>query len=318
MIFLKKVLKRISFSSFQRSRIIVFDKNYNSIIKNLIQKDFIVFNINKSKLNITLFISSALNYLILYPKNISFYEIYFKKYLRKFDPKVVITFEDTDFRILKLAQYFQKIRFIVVQNSYRSPGFYGEIKLKKTDLFITYSPLVEFNLTANEVPMKSFKYFGGKEISGILRDKVILISQFRQYNNDEMIKHIKQINAEVSIDLLYHDNPDYFIYQNLFMNFLSGFFNKNQKKIFFKSSSREQTTFIKDEEISYFKKFNIPEIEILSQDIFKSDSNEIYICFDSTMIFELISHGKKVLIYPYRKIFQDIDYNLHIADHFYQ
>ena len=50
-------------------------------------------------------------------------------------------------------------------------------------------------------------------------------------------------------------------------------------------------------------KNDYPEFKISNEDIFKTTSNDIYICLDSTMIFELISNNKKVIIYPHRKLF---------------
>ena len=313
MSFLINILKRISFKSPQKSRTIVFDKNYNRLLNKLIDRDFIVFNINSSELNILLLISTTLRYLFFKPKNVFFYEIYFKKYLEKINPEVVISFEDTDFRLIRLANFFRRIKFVLVQNSYRPPGFYGKKTLKQDDLLITYTPLVKFNMSSNEIPMKSFKYFGGKDMSDSLKNKVILISQYRQYTNDELVKVEKQYYSEIDDGLLFKDEPIFYSSnQELFLNFLSDFFNQNAKKIFYKSAFREQTTFLKDNETSYFKKFNISEFEVSSEDIFTTNSNDIYICFDSTMIFELISNNKKVLIYPHRSMFRNATFNPHI------
>ena len=312
MILFKKVLKRISFSSIKKTQIIVFDKNYNGLLKKLIHKDFIVFNINTSKLYIKLLFSSALNFLFFSSKNVSFHEIYYKKYLKKINPEILITFEDTDHRILKLAQFFPKIKFIIIQNSYRPPGFYGKILLKKTDLLVTYSPLVKFNISSNEISMKTLKYFGGNNKSDLLKNKVILISQFRQFSNDEYIKSAKQYYPEVDNELFLLANPDFLYNQDLFLNFLSNYFSRSEKLFFYKSAHREQTSFQKIDEKKYFKKFNIVEFEVSNEDIFSSTSNDIYICIDSTMIFELISQNKKILIYPHRKFFRDSTCTPHI------
>jgi len=176
--FLISIINRISFKSCKKSKIVVYDKNYNRILDNLIDEDFIVFNIHESRLNIFLFTKSIFVYLFSKPENVSFYEIYFKKYLQTINPDVVISFEDTNTGLLRLSRYFKNIKFILIQNSYRPPGFYGKKTLKKDDVLITYSPLVKFNISSNEVAMKSFKYFqGDNSKSDSLENKVILISQ---------------------------------------------------------------------------------------------------------------------------------------------
>ena len=168
-------------------------------------------------------------------------------------------------------------------------------------------------MSSNEIPMKTFKYFEGKDLGNSLKNKVILISQYRQYTNDELIEVEKKYYAEIDDGLLFRDQPNFYTSnQHLFLNFLSDFFNENENKFFYKSAFREQTSFIKDNETSYFKKFNISEFEVSSEDIFTTKSNDIYICFDSTMIFELISNNKKVLIYPHRSMFRNATFNPHI------
>jgi surface carbohydrate biosynthesis protein len=301
--FLINIINRISFKSCKKSKIIVYDKNYNRILDNLIDEDFIVFNIHESRLNVCLFTKSIFEYLLSRPENVSFFEIYFKKYLQTISPNVVISFEDTNFGLLRLSRYFKNIKFILVQNSYRPPRFYGKRTLKKDDIFITYSPLVKFNICSNEVPMKSFKYFNGVDRGDSLKNKVILISQYRQHNNDRMVEVTKEYFSEIDNGHLFLDNPNYFKNQDKFLNFLPDFFKENEKKIFYKSAHREQTSFLKSDESSYFMKFNLPEFKISNEDIFKTTSNDIYICLDSTMIFELISNNKKVIIYPHRKLF---------------
>ena len=310
--FLIRIINRISFKSYKKSKIIVYDKNYNRILDDLIDEDFIVFNINESRLNIFLFIKSIYVYLFSRPENVSFYEIYFKKYLQKINPDVVISFEDTDSGLLRLSRYFKNIKFILVQNSYRPPGFYGKKTLKKDDILITYSPLVKFNVSSNEVAMKSFKYFKGDHKSVSLQNKVILISQYRQYSDSELVQTEKKYYSEVIDSRDFHDKPKFYFYQDAFLSFLSDYFNENKKDFFYKSASREQTTFLKDNETAYFNSFNIKECKVSNEEIFTSRSNEIYICFDSTMIFELISNNKKVLIYPHRKLFLNSSCNPHL------
>ena len=305
-------LNRISLNRPKKSKIIVFDKNYNDHLKKLINKDFIVFNINLSELNIFLVIYSIYTYIFFNKIHLSFHDIYIKNYLKRVNPDIVISFDDTDFRFLRLSKIFKMMKFILIQNSYRPQGFYGNLTLKKDDVLITYSPLVRFNICSNEIAMKSFKYCSGNDINESLEDKVIFISQYRQYTNEEFVKLTKEYLSEVDNGLMFENEPDYYIYQNLFLNFLSVFFNKNEKNLFYKSAHREQTSFLKADETGYFMKFNIDELKVTNEDIFKTSSNDIYICLDSTMIFELMSNNKKVIIYPHRKLFLNSSCDPHI------
>ena len=228
-------LKKISLIRPRKSKIIVVDKNYNEQLEKLINKDFIVFNRNLPRLNVFLIITAVFEYIRFNERLFSFNYIYLKKYIEKVDPDIVISFEDTDFEFLRLSKIFKTKRFILIQNSYRPKGFYGKLTLKKKDILITYSPIVKFNICLNETPMKSFKYSSGNDIKKLLENKVIFISQYRQYTNDEFVRVTKEYYSEIDDGLLFNDEPDFFGDQDEFLNYLSKYFKKVEKNFFIKA-----------------------------------------------------------------------------------
>ena len=290
------------------SSIVFFDKNYHYLIRKLTDKKVQIFWYNRGNIDFFLLLKIFLSNIFSPKPELKLKYIINK--LRKLNPKIILTFQDTNDLVFTLSKSFKDVKFIVVQNSFRPKGYYGEKKLKETDVFLKYSPLVEFNLCNNEYAIKTFKYFDQKFKTNMFSG-IIFISQYREYNNYEF-KRAAQSHYRELKDLKISQNFNHFIYEKIFLKYLSKFSISNDIKMFYKSASRTETNFDKKDESKYFEKFGIKEIEITTIECLNSCPNVIFICIDSTMIFELLSHGRKVLIYPYRKLFDSLECDPHL------
>ena len=288
--------------------IVLLDRNHQKVLKKITNTPYFFYNTGNSEIHLRSLVL-ALLYKFLWFKE-SLRVLYYYVEIKNLAPKIIISFQDTNLNVLRLSRLFRNVKFIIVQNSFRPPGFYGSIKLKKTDVFFKYSPIVDFNLCDNEISIKTYKYYGQKsnfKISG----SVIFISQFRNYSNEKLKSVTKNYLAQTP-NIKLKEKFNHLEYQEKYLKFLSSNFSKEADNFFYKSAYRDGIGFKKQEESNYFKRYNISEIDCSTIDIIMSDDNNIFLTIDSTMIFELLSHGKKVLIYPYRDIFMNLDMKPHM------
>lgn len=289
-------------------RIVLFDKNYKKLINDLTGREVISFWPNKSKINFLSLFKSAFVKIKMW--NVDLRVIYYYFELKKLSPNIVISFHDTNDNILKLSLLLKKTKFILIQDSYRPPGFYGSLKLKKDDILLTYSPLVKFNLCNHEYTFKTFKYFEQKSLKKI-PESVVFISQYRNFSFELFKKTEQNFNSRVP-NLSIKNNFDFKKTEIFFLKKIKSYFFNKEFILYYKSAHSERSRFKKEDETNYFDRFNINEICISPIDIIKSNTNTIYLAIDSTMIFELLAYGKKVLIYPYRDLYKEVELNLHI------
>ena len=291
------------------NRLVLFDKNYKKLINSLTGREVISFWPNKSKINFFSLLKSA--FLKMKMWNVDLKVIYYYFELKKLSPSIVISFNDPNDNILKLSLLFKKVKFILIQDSYRPPGFYGSLKLKEDDILLTYSPLVKFNLCNHEYTFKTFKYFEQESLKKI-PESVIFISQYRNFSFEILKKTEQDYNSKIP-NLSIKKNFDFTKSEVLFLKEIKNYFTKKKVKLFYKSAHpKNSTRFRKEDETNYFSRFNIDEISISPIDMIKSNTNVIYLAIDSSMIFELLAYGKKVLIYPYRDLYKEVELNLHI------
>jgi len=289
-------------------KIVLFDKNYKSLVEKLTGEEVILYWPKKSNINIFNLIKAFI--LKVFNSKIKLKILYYSIELEKLSPKVVISFNDTNENIIILSRFMKGTKFILIQDSYRPPGFYGELKLKDDDVFLTYSPLVKFGLSKNEYAIKTFKYIGQKGYFD-LKDSLIFISQFRNYSNERLKAVTKDLFSKIP-ELQIDENFDFLGLQESFLTYLNRYQLANSKQIFYKSAFRKNSRFMKDEEVNYFKRFDISKINMSSFETISLNGNNIFLTIDSTMIFELLSHGQKVLIYPYRNIYLNQEMNMHL------
>lgn len=222
-------------------------------------------------------------------------KLYYSKFsLMYCKPKRIFNFTDTDLTFVRLAPFFESTKFILIQNSYRKNSFYFPYELKKTDLLITYTPLQKFDVCINQKYLGTFKYNYLKSLdkTDIFEDNFIFISQYR----DKSV-----------IEKLYDFEFFYTSEKKLLVNLSQLINNYYKKKLFFKSSFREFVDF-NNFEYDYFNKMGLLKTGISNNEIFHRYDENVYFSIDSTMVFELLSLKKKVLVYPHRNIYNDFSH----------
>lgn len=289
-------------------KIVLFDKDYQNLIFEITNQKVFHFWPSKSKIHLISLVKGI--FLKIFNWNNELIILYYYLELKKLAPDIVISFQDTNDTIFKLSLLFKKTKFIIIQDSYRPPGFYGSLKLKKDDIFITYTPLIKFNLCKNEFTFKTFKYLGQRSEKKI-NDSIIFISQFRNYSLNLLEKVTRDYVSKIS-QLKVKNDFNFLSNEKFFLKNISQFFQNKDDILLYKSAYRVGSRFKKTEEINYFKTYNMNEISVSSADIIWSKDNSIFLTIDSTMVFELLSYGRKVLIYPYRDIYEHHEMDLHI------
>ena len=290
------------------NNVVLLDRNHQKVLKKITNTPYFFYNTENSEIHLRSLVL-ALLYKFLWFKE-SLRVLYYYVEIKKLAPKIIISFQDTNLNVLRLSRLFKNVRFIIVQDSYRPPGFYGAIKLKKTDVFFKYSPIVDFNLCDNEISIKTFKYYGQRSKVKI-SNSVIFISQFRNYSNEKLKSVTKSYLAQIP-DVELKKEFNFLKYQEKYLQFLSSNFSKEADNLFYKSAYRDGSRFSKKEESNYFRQHNMSEIDCSTFDILMSGDDNIFLTIDSTMIFELLSYRKKVLIYPYRDIYVNLEMKPHL------
>jgi len=305
------ILSKIYISLPKRAEIVFYDVRYPHLFKNLKLSYVSILRPNE-KFNI-IFLLYALKYPYQLLKN-NLGEVYLLSVLKTIKPRYFITTSDLDYRVFKLSQRFKEIKFILIQDSYRIKSTYKKHKLKSSDILIKYSPLINFNFTNTELVSKPLKYNFIKNIEEIeLTFNFIFISQFRP-NWDTLTTIQKKIlNQELtpSGNRFYHA-------EDKLLTYLSEKYFKGKNKLYYKSSFRStkpqklsEVNYLNEEEV-FFQKYNFQKFNISNNQILFGEHDLISLIIDSTMIFDLLFYGKKVLVYDYRAIFLEQESNPHL------
>jgi surface carbohydrate biosynthesis protein len=194
--------KSISFKIPIKSSIILYSKSSKVLKKTLNEKYTSKICIDRNEINLFIFILTLLN------GRISFLN-YVKTFIKFVDPKIIITFTDSDIDFYKLKFFYPNKFFISVQNGHRIEGrdpFFTElIKAKKKKISLE----IDYYLVFNNQYAKFIKKF--------IKCKTFEKGSYR--NNLIKIKK----NKKISKDLL----------------FISQYFSKAQKNI----SNKEHSIF---------------------------------------------------------------------------
>lgn len=221
-------------------------------------------------------------------------KFYYNKFSLLFcKPKRIFNFTDTDLTFVRLASFFESTKFVLIQNSYRNNSFYFPYKLKKTDLLITQNPLQKYDVCINQKYLGTFKYNHLKNLekTDLFEDNFIFISQYRDKSTIEKFYG--------DFDFFYRSE------KKLLTNLCQLINNYYYKKLFFKSSFRDFLSFDNNDEYDFFNKMGLLKNEISNNEIFHRYDENIYFSIDSTMVFELLSLKKKILVYPHRNIYNE-------------
>ena len=279
----------------KKNKLILFDDIGEEYLRK-INKFFYILDIRFNKLNITCLLLS-----LFYKKCSDNMKLNYYLNLIKFvKPKIIITFNDNRLDFYKLKKYLPQILFISVQNGWR--GYKDDIferldKEENKNLSCDY--ILNFNQSVSNKLKKHIlsKYFNigsfrsnNYTISETQTKDICIISQFQKYSNiDDVIsiygkKPITWANFMKSDELVFKK------IDNLRLD----------KKYNLKVYLRNTNSFV-DIEKNYFKNiFKKSKIIFIKKNNLKSmfsflDKCKLIITVDSTLGYEMLSRGKKVI-----------------------
>jgi surface carbohydrate biosynthesis protein len=228
-------------------------------------------------------------------KKIRFLDAYKVVFFEKVSPKVILTFNDINFSFFKINSLYKKAKLISVQNSYRSNET-GELLKKKKNLFA--NDIFVFSKAVKNLYKKSINgniVELGSPISNSINilkrkksKKIIFISQYS----------IREPNQKFYYNGLYKDYLDN--YKNVdgkAANFINNILDESDYKFYILGRySRDN----KKKEIDFFssvidKKFNFIENLNVNNTYRSLESSELVIFVDSTLGYEAIGRGNKVV-----------------------
>ena len=281
------VSTKVSFNQLKKKKFLFFDKNHSEV---LIDK----FKLKSFEILPTRF--EEINFWILLRMIIKFkfdFNEYYKIYISKVSPMIVITLVDNVINFYKLKKEFPNIIFISIQNGLRKDGhndiFKNEIFLSskklRCDYFFVFNKYIAVkyskHIDSNYIVLGSFRNNFIPFKSNQTKKKFLFISQYRKYNS------LEKVNFERKILMLF---------KKYFEN------NKSRINILLASKSKE----IQKCEISFYKKYFGSNCNFIKTQFWWDaytiiDNYENIIFIDSTLGYEAISRRKKVAIFSLRK-----------------
>lgn len=291
---INKLLKKISeknfyFSKPRKSDIVLYDRSTEKIFRELkLNKQYTV--IDKKKLNIFVLFFCLIRLKFSYEK-------YFKTYINFVKPKIVISGIDNDIIFFKLKQN-SKTSFVVIQNGYRFPSeklFFKQLKKNKgylsVDYFFLYNKFYS-NFLNKYITFKPIIHGSIKNNSILINKKnkidLLFISQFHtsEYHLKSFTFYAKKILSFVN----YYSKKKNLKFGILFRN---PKFSKNfliEKKFYDNLCDLNYKIFYKKKINDFKKVYNYV------------DSAETILTIDSTLGYEALSRGKKVVLFHSRSL----------------
>lgn len=281
------VSTKISFNQLKKKKILFFDKNHSKI---LIDK----FKLKSFEILPTRF--EEFNFWILLRMIVKLkfnYEEYFRIYISKVSPRIVITLVDNVINFYKLKKEFPNIIFISIQNGLRKAGyndiFKNEIFLNSKNLSCDY-----FFVFNKYIANKYSKYIDSNYILlGAFKNNFIPYRPKQTKNNFLFISQYRKNNSLEKVN-----------YERKILQLLKKYFENNKYKLNILLSSKSKE--IQKYEISFYKNHfgsncNFLKTKFWWDPYIVIDNYENIIFIDSTLGYEAISRKKKVAIFSLRK-----------------
>lgn len=289
----KKYLKYILFSKYQfftpKKKFVIFDNiNLKYLLKYIDESKIEIIFIRGEKFNIPIFLKTLMTSGFSVKK-------YYENYINSIDPDFCITFSDNNklFYELKLKK---KIKKISIQNAWRNPQDDDLLKYKKktdTNLYCDY--------------FFAFNDLIGKKYLEVIDTKVVTVgsfksnSVFKEKKNKKFdllyissFNHEKKIvsNTEMTVST-YHKNQPNLLKQ------IDSYAQNHEKNLFIygKKENFIEMTYEK----KYFKNYLSDKFKFIKNNRLKSieiiDDSSIIITINSTLGYEALARGKKVIFF---------------------
>jgi len=290
---LKNFFKFFFFSKFQfftpKKKFVVFDfVNLRFLYKYINKNDIEVVYIRGEKINIYILIKTLFSGFSS--------KKYFENYINCIEPEFCITFADNS-RIFYELELKKKIKKISIQNTWRNPLDDTILNIEKESnkkLYCDY--LFAFNeeigkkyldiIDSKVIPIGSFKSnYSLKKKDKNFKYDLLFISSYNDKN--------KQINyLDMNIATFHKNQPD-------LLKAINSYATKNDKKLFVYGKKEEPSEIINEEE--YFRDYLTNKFTYLKNDRLNSleiiDNANIIITINSTLGYEALSNGKKVIFF---------------------
>lgn len=278
---------KVSFNHLKKKEILFFDKNHSKILIDMFKiKSFEVLPTRFEEFNfwilLKMFIKLKFNF-----------DEYYRIYISKVSPTIVITLVDNVVSFYKLKKKFPNIIFISIQNGLRKAGY--------NDIFKNEIFLNSKNLCCDYFFV--FNRYIAEKYSNHIDSKYIALGAFK--NNFVPLKS-KQIKNEFLFLSQYRKNNflEKVNYEKKILQFLKKYFESNKSKmnILLTSKSKENQKY----EISFYKNYFGSNCNFIKKEFWWDpytviDNYENIIFIDSTLGYEAISRKKKVAIFSLRK-----------------
>lgn len=276
---INKILEFLTFGKFYidiKKEILIFDAQTSSFLENFLKVDqFNFFYTRREKYEIRIFF-----YTIIKNGFNNFSENYLGNYIKKFNPKYIISMWVLNKNLLTIKENFPEIKVIIIQSHRFSKQNYHRMldyPKNSVDLFFTFrdldnSKLKIFFKDAKIISIGSLKnnyYY--KSVPK--KNKILFFSEYktRRFTYDEknilisLNKYCKKNNLKFDIQLRYKNTP------KEYLKFLEENQIKNYDKILFRNS--------------YSSSYN------------NSNIYKILVLANSTLTDEFISNFKRVAIF---------------------
>ena len=285
----------------KKNKLILFDDIGEEYLRK-INKSFYILDIRLNKLNIiSLFLS------LFYKKCSDNMKLnYYLNLIKFFRPEIIITFNDNRLDFYKLKKYLPQILFISVQNGWR--GYKDDIfeyLVKEENKNLSRDYILSFNQYVSNKLKKHIvsRYFNigsyrsnNYSIANSQTKDICIISQFQKYSNvDDVIsiygkKQITWANFMKSDELVFKVIDDL----------------RFDKKYNLKVYLRNTNSFVDIEKNFFMSIFKKSKITFIKKNNPKNmfsflDKCKLIITLDSTLGYEMLSRGKKVIFITARE-----------------
>lgn len=291
-VFIKKIRGiKLRFDLPNSKKIVIFDEENSTILKNIIKRDCNILNVRGGKEI----------FFWVFLKQIFFLDLrfltYCKNYLKFVSPKIVITTIDTSIQFYELKKSFVNIKFISIQNGYRFKNWFRHKNIVGSkrffcDHFFVFNNLIIKNYL--KLINSNFHILGSLKNNDIKINKTkfykqfLFISQFQDSGEKNFIQFQKKLLKLINLYMINSKKKIHIILRS------KDCLNQNREIEFYKKIFQNNCNFYKS---SNWKK----NYELL-------DKFENIIFIYSTLGYEAISRKKKVAIFSPRKI-QGYKYN---------
>ena len=280
--------KSISFKIPRKSSVILYGKSSKVLKKTLNEKYTSKICIDRNEINLFIFILTLLN------GRISFLN-YVKTFIKFVDPKIIITFVDTDIDFYKLKFFYPNKFFISVQNGHRIEGslFFTElIKAKKKKISLKIDYYFVFN---NQYAKFIKKFIKCKTFEkGSYRNNSIKIKKNKKLIKDLLF--ISQYYSAAQINISNKEHSIFYSVEKKLLSILKKYCLKNKLNLII--LLRRSGPKAEDEKNFYssFLKNNFKGLREKNAYNFIDKYKNIF-AIDSTLGYEALGRKKKVFFF---------------------